>query len=107
MIFFECNHCQEPLEAPDSITGQTINCPSCSSTNQVPQVGGAAVSKLPTVTTEKTGKKWKVRKLAGIAITGIGLFVLFAGALNTGAAITTLGVLVWGWTIVGIWWYHE
>ena len=33
---FSCPHCNQPLEAPDELLGQTIECPSCSGAIQLP-----------------------------------------------------------------------
>lgn len=29
MIYFACHNCQEPLDAPESMRGQRIECPAC------------------------------------------------------------------------------
>ena len=33
---FNCPHCEQSLEAPEEMLGQTIECPSCNSTIQLP-----------------------------------------------------------------------
>ena len=33
----KCPHCQQPLEAPEEMLGQQIDCPSCSQTIQLPK----------------------------------------------------------------------
>jgi uncharacterized protein (DUF983 family)/DNA-directed RNA polymerase subunit RPC12/RpoP len=33
---FNCPHCQQSLEAPEELLGQTINCPSCNGRIQLP-----------------------------------------------------------------------
>lgn len=35
MIHFNCQHCQEPLEAPDSLLGECLECPQCHLENVV------------------------------------------------------------------------
>ena len=35
MIHFNCQHCQEPLEAPDSLLGEHLECPQCHFENVV------------------------------------------------------------------------
>lgn len=33
---FSCSHCQQSLEAPEEMRGQTIECPSCNGSIQIP-----------------------------------------------------------------------
>jgi hypothetical protein len=36
MISFHCTHCKEPLEAPASLSDQSLTCPKCNQSNLVP-----------------------------------------------------------------------
>ena len=36
-IKFHCPHCDQPLEAPSDLFGQTIDCPTCDRSIQVPK----------------------------------------------------------------------
>jgi DNA-directed RNA polymerase subunit RPC12/RpoP len=36
MINFKCHKCDEPLEAPESMIGDTIDCPKCKRTTIIP-----------------------------------------------------------------------
>ncbi len=39
-ITFECPHCQQSLEAPEDMAGETIACPACEQPIQLPQAEG-------------------------------------------------------------------
>ncbi len=38
MIYFCCKKCKEAMEAPESLSGEVLKCPTCSFDNTVPQV---------------------------------------------------------------------
>lgn len=37
MITFKCSHCGEPMESPDSLAGQYLDCPKCKKYSTVPK----------------------------------------------------------------------
>lgn len=39
-ITFECPHCQQTLEAPEDMAGETIECPACEQPIQLPHASG-------------------------------------------------------------------
>jgi RsiW-degrading membrane proteinase PrsW (M82 family) len=49
---FNCPHCNQPLEAPEDMRGQMIECPSCKKAFQLPDSAGAE-----SASTEATKKK--------------------------------------------------
>ena len=93
-IKFSCTHCEQHLEAPREMTGDTVDCPSCSTTitvpdssptpeNEEPTVHHAAESepereqqvgqKAPLVPVPSSGKRSKL--WLGLVVGGIGLVV--------------------------------
>jgi hypothetical protein len=42
---FTCPHCQQTLEAPEEMLGETIDCPSCNGSIQLPHPKAAVPSK--------------------------------------------------------------
>jgi DNA-directed RNA polymerase subunit RPC12/RpoP len=47
MIAFKCPHCQQPLEAPEEMAGDSLPCPTCSKAIMVPGSDAAPITPPP------------------------------------------------------------
>jgi predicted amidophosphoribosyltransferase len=51
-ITFECPHCQQVLEAPPDLAGQTIECPACGQPIVIPATDAVVADGMETVATD-------------------------------------------------------
>lgn len=100
----KCKHCGEFLDGSTSNT----NIPVHSNSNAT--TGGS----LPGVRViEATGKKWKLQKIVGgaISLLGISLLIVGGGAQlpglsAVGVLFATAGIGIIAWSNFWSWWYH-
>ena len=59
-----------------------------------------------TQTIEKTGKRWKAIKAAGVLVMLVGLVMLPTESKGTGIALCVLGLGAVLVASVGAWWHH-
>lgn len=107
---FNCPHCQQSLEAPEDMLGQTIECPSCNGSIQLPEPEpqpspapaptpkkkivthrpSAASRRTPPRSTSPSAmptEKFGVRQIVGI----VGTIVLFIGVFTPIVSVPIMG----------------
>jgi len=112
MIHFKCQHCQEPLEAPDSLLGELLECPQCQLENVVSPScvvendaggagdGGAEPSRYPWVV-ERLLYPASVNGMVCIGL--VWLVPLLANLINRVLALSGIpGVSILGLVLMGI-----
>jgi ankyrin repeat protein len=82
-----CSNCNQRLEIPDELAGQTIECPSCNASLAVPPPAPAQVQEsAPQAASSKKSKlsipKWAIASVAGIAVVVVGLIMFFPDDSN-------------------------
>lgn len=65
IIIFKCLKCNEQLESPSSMAGETIACPRCRNVHRVPS----------TAESSRTGSRMTKPSMPGVFKAGIGLYV--------------------------------
>ena len=87
-----CSSCNQRLEIPEELAGQTIECPACNASLTVPSIAApppAPVQAQESVTqvasSEKSKSsivKWAIASVAGIAVVVMGLIMFFPDDSN-------------------------
>jgi hypothetical protein len=82
-----CSNCNQRLEIPEELAGQTIECPACNASLAVPAI--AAPTSIPAQVQESAPQaasskkskssvpKWTIASIAGIAVVVVGLIMFF------------------------------
>ncbi len=83
-----CSNCNQRLEIPDELAGQTIECPACNASLAVPSLAAPpsvtpqVEVATPQVASTKKSKlpipKWAIVSIAGIAVVVVGLIMFFS-----------------------------
>ena len=84
----QCPSCDQRLEIPEELAGQTIECPACNASLAVPSLATPPPSPVqvqqsaPQVTASEKPKssipKWAIASVAGIAVVAVGMFVFYS-----------------------------
>ena len=78
-----CSNCNQRLEIPEELAGQTIQCPACNASLAVPSLAEVAT---PQVASTKKSKlpipKWAIASVAGIAVVVAVLIMFFPDDSN-------------------------
>jgi cytohesin len=82
-----CSSCNQRLEIPEELAGQTIDCPACNATlavpaletppPAVPQVQESAPQAASSKKSKSSIPKWAIASVAGIAVVVVGLIMFF------------------------------
>ena len=82
-----CSNCNQRLEIPEELAGQTIECPACNATlavpaletppPAVPQVQESAPQAASSKKSKSSIPKWAIASVAGIAVVVVGLIMFF------------------------------
>ncbi|MDC0319419.1 ankyrin repeat domain-containing protein, partial [Verrucomicrobia bacterium] len=82
-----CSNCNQRLEIPEELAGQTIECPACNATlavpaletppPAVPQVQESAPQAASSKKSKSSIPKWAIASFAGIAVVVVGLIMFF------------------------------
>ena len=122
-ITFACPHCQQHIEADDSICGQTVECPSCQGEIIVPEKPkpkpapkvASVISASPepepedpedeeTLFTKTPATRAYLGRMIGAGIWSIiGIIVLLVIEFNAFASIVLPPLVIGGITALGIW----
>ena len=88
----QCPSCDQRLEIPEELAGQTIECPACNASLAVPSLATPPPSPVqvqqsaPQVTASEKPKssipKWAIASVAGIAVLVVSLIMFFPKDLN-------------------------
>ena len=88
----QCPSCDQRLEIPEELAGQTIECPACNASLAVPSLATAPPSPVqvqqsaPQVTASEKPKssipKWAIASVAGIAVLVVCLIMFFPNDPN-------------------------
>ena len=94
----QCPTCDQRLETPDELAGQTIECPACNASLAVPSLATPPPSPVqvqqsaPQVTASEKPKssipKWAIASVAGIAVLVVSFAVCF---LNDPKSVSSSG----------------
>jgi len=78
-----CSNCNQNLEIPEELAGQTIECPACNASLAVPTMAAPPPAPVqesaPQAATSKKSissiPKWAIPSIAGIAVVVVGLIM--------------------------------
>lgn len=134
MIHWNCPHCREPLEAPESAGNNRQECPKCRKwSNRDDMLTAAMIASpgrpIPTASippdhvqqVEMTSKVYKRQILNGTILACVGMLIILAAAmvrnlsndrsllivlLAGGSLLCIIGLAIWGRARFQAWWHH-